>query len=358
MSQQGARTAFAAAGDVAAGEGRGTDFGRVSEVLEGFQNIFLKGGINERKLVNLGVNAPDFYRQLASQLRLGSADEAKKRAEAGKIDPQTLLNAIYHGIEQKQGGKLGTGTIATSQSYQARLERLQNLPNEYLKNLVESPAFNKASDMLAGLLEKLDPEGPAGTRIMAAIESMFDKIGDLIGDPETAAERFASGVESAVHLVKELIDTAGQLADAFAPSLDTIQDMVIGLREFVAISSHDTEGTRAAVAEEAHVRAERMARLNNTAERFANQNRTQAAGEAASNVVAGNFGIYAPTPNAGAIAAAAKSGGAKVIQLNVHPGAVVVHAKDDSDGAHKEAAQKLVKEIHREVERAAQEGGG
>jgi hypothetical protein len=160
MDQQSARTAFAAAGDVATGEGRGNDAGRVQDLLGSFAKIKMKGGISERMLPELGVDVKDFYESLAKQLGV-SVKVAKERAsEEGKIDPNILLNTIYRGIEKKQGAQLGTGNIMTSQSFATRLAKVKNLPNEYAKGMMESSTFQRASELLGGLLDKLGPRRP------------------------------------------------------------------------------------------------------------------------------------------------------------------------------------------------------
>jgi hypothetical protein len=399
MNQQAARTAFAAAGDVAAGEGRGSDFGRVSEVLSGFQNIFLKGGINEKKLVNLGVNAPEFYKELAKDLKISgkagsaktgegattAAEEAKKRAEQGKIDPQVLLNAIYRGIERKQGGQLGTGTIATSQSYQARIERLQNLPNEYLRNLVDSPNFQRASDMMAGLLEKLDPEGPAGQRIMATIESMFDKITSLVGDPADTADKLADHIENAVDFAGQLISDFRDLYDALVPSLDTLEDMVLAFRQMKAYASGNQFDLMAVAIDRAKIDQRRLDRVTEKQVRGYDSKIYADAYKDTERVSESNgygrlYGDYGPQTKeeSKAIAEKArfvadttenqirKAGGATQKDLHVHveAGAVVVQAGEGetTDSVHSRAGKGLFDHIVRAavgaMEQAAQEGGG
>jgi hypothetical protein len=247
MDQQAVRTAFAAAGDVAAGEGRGMDEGRVKELLDAFTHIKLKGGIQERLLPGLGVDVKSFYADLGKSLKVNAAT-AKERAEGGKVDPQLLLNTIYKGIEKKQGSQLGTGNILTSNSFAARLAKVKNLPNEYAKGMFESPNFQRTSDALGRLLEQLDPDGPTGKRIMASFESMFDRITGFIGDPVTAADSLAQHIETAVDFTKDMIDLAAELADAFLPTLDTVEDMVIALRQMKAALTTDVSDDIAAEA--------------------------------------------------------------------------------------------------------------
>ena len=209
FNQKAARSAFAAAADIEAGGGVSAN-----EALDTFTNIKLKGGINERKLVGMGVNAPEFYKTLAKKLGTNS-ETAKKRAEEGKLDPQLLLNTIYEGIEKRQGGKLGTGAVAAGNTFEARLHKLQNLPNQYFEKLVDSPGFQKVSDAFGKLLEKLDPDSEAGQRIMASLNSMFERIigwfDSLTSD--NGIDDIASGIQTAVATLEKGVDFASKLVD-------------------------------------------------------------------------------------------------------------------------------------------------
>lgn len=292
MNQQGVRTAFAAAGDIAAGEGRGGDQGRIQELLGVFTKIQQKGGINEKGLLALGINTKDFYADLGKQLKV-SAKAAQEAAESGK-HPQLLLNTLYRGIERQQGGKLGTGVTQYSQTFEARMNRFKNLPSEYAKGILDSPLFQRATETLGQLLEKLDPDSPAGRRIQASLDRMFDKITNLIGDPAEAADKFAASLETAVDITSQLVTVASELADAFLPSLDTIEDMVLAFREMKAIGNP---------AEQERVRDERkrvdQKRINRAAETeikaatpelFASKLKTSMLEESLQQTIVGDYG--------------------------------------------------------------------
>jgi len=364
MNQQGVRSAFAAASDVAAGEGRGGDMGRVQELLSGFEHIFLKGGVQERLLPNLGVAIKPFYADLAKQLHV-STDVAKKRAEEGKVDPQLLLNTIYKGIEKKQGGQLGTGTVAYSQTYEARLARLKNLPNEYLKNLVDSPGFQRASDAMAGLLEKLDPDSPAGRRIQAAVESMFDKITAFIGDPAETADKLANAIERTVDVVQQLVPDLQAIGELLLNAADAAATMATKM----SLAQAYITGDKAAVArieeEESDRRREKgiQAASRATEKRQAQVDAGTFAGRLAGGVnpvMAGLGYISDRDTSQRANATAVRELRERGTKIDVHPGAVVVHAApgDDPDRSHREAGAALQKHVAHALEQAAQEGGG
>jgi hypothetical protein len=372
MDQQATRTAFAAASDVAAGEGQGMNAGRVQDLLATFTKIQLKGGVTEKMLPELGVAVKPFFADLAKQLKI-SPEEAKKRAEEGKINPQRLLNTIYRGIEQKQGGKLGTGAIATSQSFASRMAKFKNLPNEFAKGMLESATFQRASDLLGGLLERLDPEGPAGKRIMASLESMFDHIGNLIGDPTTAAESLASHIETAVDFTKDMIDLAADLGDAFLPTLDTVEDMIIALRQMKAALTPSSEDDIAAEMFKRKVDQRRIDRVaendvrNATPEIYGSKLKTSLL-ESDVNQAIGGSGPSVLNPlafggallNAGANTAVAQNdirragGSSKTTSINA-PITVNIHGDVDKDTA-RHVANEVGHEATHVLENAAASG--
>lgn len=214
FNRQGARSAFAAATDIAAGNGRGGDQGFVQSILEGFNHIMLKGGIQERRLPELGVNAKQFYTDLANTLKT-TTDAAKKLAEEGKIDPQLLLNTIYRGVEKRQGGPLGTGGIAYGTTMQARLGKLEDLPNQYLKAVAESPQWDNVSEKFGHLLDDLDPDSPRGRKIVGSILHAFESLAGVIDRVFTA-----ENIDSFVHGMEALVDLAGELVTQLGPLLN------------------------------------------------------------------------------------------------------------------------------------------
>lgn len=176
FDQKASRTAFAGAVDIAAGMGKGGDLGLIQGILDTFQHIKLKGGVSEKLLPSIGVDAPAFYKSLAKSQGV-STEAAKKMATEGKIDPQTLLNTIYDQIEKRQGGKqLGSGGVAYGNTVEAKYHKLQQLPEEYMKKIADSPAWTRLSERMGKVLEALDPDGPMGERVIGKLMSTFEKL--------------------------------------------------------------------------------------------------------------------------------------------------------------------------------------
>lgn len=250
FSQESTRQALATANDIAAGQGRGGDLGAVQSTLEAFQRLKVKGGIGKRQLVEMlgdtGNTVPDFYKALGKKIGISAKAAEKKLEQGGKIDPQLVMNMITTSVNMKQGGPAGNGGKEYAKGFEATLHHLGGLQERFFEELVESPGFERANEMLQGLLEKLDPATPTGQRIMAAVEGMFDKITELIGDPDEAASNLASGIEQTIILIGDMISAARDIADALLPSLNTIEDMIIGMRMFIAVSTQNQSALEAA----------------------------------------------------------------------------------------------------------------
>lgn len=352
FNQKSARQTIATGTDIEAAGGLSTQ-----EYAEFAEHLKLKGGVTTKQLVGAGINAPQFYKDLGKKLGISAESAEKKAGEGGKIDTQLMLNMITAAVNKKQGGAAGTGGMAESTGFEARYARFMDLSNQYLKRLSKSPEFQHVSDMFAGLIDKLDPDSPTGKRIQVAIESMFTKITSLIGDPNDAADGLASTIEQVVHLFGEAVDAGSALADALLPSLNTVEDMLIGMRQFVALTSGDKEGFAAALQDEANVKAGRMVRgfqkMNRMQAKFETENANAGIYEssAANDSQQSGGDAYPAAPNS------SQAPGGTVIHMSVAPGAVVVSGAVGDESTHKEAGEKLYSEVTRQLARAAQSGG-
>mgnify|MGYP006274350601 CR=1 FL=1 len=212
MSQEAARSAFAAATDMAAGTGEGGNLGVIKEYLDLFQKIQLKGGIGEKQLVGAGFAPREVYGTLSKELGISTA-EAKKRSEEGQIDPQRLNNAIYKSIEKRQGGMLGTGGEEWGKTLPAKLARLQQLPENIFKSVLDSPGWQKLSDAIEAVLNKFDPKSETGGKIVAFITDMFTRVAGLtekLASDEGLA-KVSKVIDDIIVAVKAMITVASAL---------------------------------------------------------------------------------------------------------------------------------------------------
>ena len=258
ISQAAARQMLATASDIGGG-----DAGAVGGILETMRGIYTRKGVSKRQIVgllgNVGGTVPDFYKSLGKNMHV-SSKEAERRAASGQVDPQMIMNMITEAQNKRQGGIAGTGGLAYAKSLEVEWKKLNALPEEYFKKLVDTPGYAKAVAAIGKLLEGLDPESPTGQRIMASVEHMFDKITGFIGDPAQMADNLSNLIESAVGFGEDLISTFKNLSEVLLPSIEGLENMVLSVRTLKAYASFDEKQIAAANRAEAVVLARRTTR--------------------------------------------------------------------------------------------------
>lgn len=237
FDDQAARTAFAAASDLAAQRGQGQE--GVHEAIAQITRLKLGGTIDKRHLVGFGVDAKAFWEDLGKQLGV-SGEQAEKLGGQGKIETTRMLNALYEGIERRQGGELGTGAIAAGQTLDARIQKLMQLPGDMLKPLVDSPGYKMLNEALAGVLKTLDPSGPLGQKIMGGLGDVFTTLSGWVKEALDPAniEAFASGIERAISFGRDLwsifSDVFGILRSVWGVLSDVgVIDLLVGGVQFL-----------------------------------------------------------------------------------------------------------------------------
>lgn|GEM_PF-5528853 len=242
MSEAATRQAFATSADVASKEGDGTNAGKVGALMDDFKKIMLKGGVTDRLLLSMQVDEKAFYKEIAAQTHTDK-DTAKKQAGEGKIDPQLLMNEITRQVNKSHGGAAGTGGEATGSTMEARLVHLQALPGEYLKQIVNSPAWTELENKFGEILEQLDPKSPSGKRITASLLGLFETVtGSVIKmlDPENI-EKFVSGIETVIEklqMVGHFFEVIGDAMAANARLYDGIGRVFSGKSAFVGFDGN------------------------------------------------------------------------------------------------------------------------
>jgi hypothetical protein len=326
-------------------------------VLEQFKRIYTKQGIGKRQLVellgNVGTTIPDFYKELGKRMHI-SAKAAEKKAENGGLDPQLLMNMITEAQNKKQGGAAGTGGKNFADTLEVRWKKIKDLPDEFYKKFVDSPSFNRANETLGRFLEQMSPDSPAGQRIMASLDKMFDRIGGLLENPEGLVDGLVDGIENAIGLFEQLLPAVKDVGFAIAAIVESMAEIVTSARVFYAIQNGHADEAGRIMKEQVDAKRERMA------SRFKEQNEASERRKNASNVAIGIMtGGMMGTPVMMQPSSGSQKGG-KVIHLHVHPGAVQVHppAGDDPTHAHHEAGEKLKRHVQGALEQAAQEAGG
>jgi hypothetical protein len=240
--------------------------------LEALRGIEIQPQKIRGALKELGIKQLDFYNDLGDLLGI-SEQAAEKQVKAGKVKAQTLLSVALHQIAQREGGELGTATNEGAKTLGTTLDRLANLKDNLFERVADSPGMHAIQRVLDNFIDTM--EGPIGTELVNKLSDAFTTLFGDVSGPD-GLEKMKDTLADAVHLVGEMIDAGKQLADALLPSLDTVQDLVIGLRQFVALSSGDKAGFQEAINEEVRVHADRVVRgfqrMNEMRARFAEQN--------------------------------------------------------------------------------------
>jgi hypothetical protein len=340
FDQQGSRSAFAGAADIAAGLGKGGDAATVQGILDTFQTIKLKGGIGEKQLVGMGVSPKDVYADIAKQLGI-STDAAAEKVSSGKIDdPQRIINAILSGVEKAQGGELGTGAIEYSKTFEAKWRKITELPGNFFKKVNDSPSWAKLTAAADRFLQAMDPDGPIGKRIFGSLDRVFSQIVDWIDTltSEDGIDSFAAGIQTALDGVKSLVAGVASLVDLLRSAAAIADKVAAPLARIFG------EGENAGE--------------NEVRKRLYQKRIEEEAKERAGFLVSGGFsnyldnmGISVPGKPVAGAGGKSVSVGAPVVQVNVQGGA-------NPEETGRKIGKAAAPHISRDIERAAQEAGG
>jgi hypothetical protein len=163
----------------------GGGIGAVQGTLDLIKKIRSKDMISEKQLEQVGLNGKVFFADIAKQLGT-TAEIAKKKLSAKELGSDMVLGTIYRTIAAQQGGALGIMSGKSAETVEAKLNKLANLPGDYMKKMLESEGFTKFSQSLTRVLDGLSPESENGKRIFAALEDVFNKLMGWIEQLTTA----------------------------------------------------------------------------------------------------------------------------------------------------------------------------
>lgn len=218
--------ALIAALDVAFAANEGIE--GVSAAVRGFERVLIGGHVDARVLREFGVSGETYYKNLTALIG-GNAKSAKKQIEEGKVKAETLLSVLFQTIAQKEGGRLGEFAFKGANDVTAKLHKLGELPSNFAKAFRNSEGFARFDALLGRLLDGLDPDGPGGRRIIAAIERVFDRVlfymeqlttEEGIDKLITGFERAVGFAETLVDMLKAAADLIGTVASAWAKLSD------------------------------------------------------------------------------------------------------------------------------------------
>lgn len=226
-SDQEAKLQSKAAADIAAVSVNKSE--AFAATISAFERINRTGVVSNRALAPLGIGVKDF-KGLDSMKGL-SDKQIKKRMEEGKVDKNDLFRLIMSRTGEKGIGEKAAGN---ADLLTTKLSKLTELPERFFKKLGEGKGVTVLSGAIDRMLEKLDPDGPTGKRILGGLESVFesaaaavdsidfDELGDVISEDVIPAIKAMTGMlqptlEAVERIVRGFARIHDFMADAQSP---------------------------------------------------------------------------------------------------------------------------------------------
>lgn len=231
---------MAASADLAAMSG--DKINGMGTAIDALSRAKLTGIIDTRELRMLGIGVeqlktlPEYARK--------SKEELHDLMKSGSITEDQLLTIV-----QKQGpdsGKLGDMANAMSTTLSARMEKVFNLPEQYIQKLSKSASLETLSGKFGEVLTALDPDGPRGAAIFGSLERSFEKFVGIVAkiDFEKVANTIENEILPAVEtIVSEVakIDWVGNAKELYGylkDAKDIIGPIIDGMRIATRFIAH------------------------------------------------------------------------------------------------------------------------
>lgn len=178
----------------------------MSAAISAFERASLTGRVSARQLIGFGVGVEDL--KTLPQFQGQSDDAIRKSLEKGTIGLNDFLTVIA-GAD----GKLGDLGVKASTTLEAQITHLKDLPEQFFERLVHSDGFDNIKGAFGGLLTGLDPDSPAGKKIMGSLISTFDKLAGVL--TKIDADRLAQGLANAASAAETMLKVFVKLAGLF-----------------------------------------------------------------------------------------------------------------------------------------------
>lgn len=210
-TDQLAKLSIKAAADVAAvSKNKDEAF---AATIAAFQRIERTGHVDNRALAPLGLGVKDFA-QLDS-MRGKSTEQIKKILEEGKVDRDDLFRLIMAHTGEKSIGERAAGN---ADLLGTKLLKLQELPDKFFKKIADTKGIVSLSNAIQGILDKLDPDSPAGQRISNFLVGTFDKVAHAIEsiDFGSKIELLTAAFEGLEDIAKPILKFIGHEIEGWA----------------------------------------------------------------------------------------------------------------------------------------------
>jgi tape measure domain-containing protein len=226
FTQQEVPIVFQALGDVAAG--KGFDKQVIDRLTLAFGQIRSKGklmGDDLRQVVEAGVGRGVIFENIAKQLGIDpkSVDAVMSK---GQVSADVAITAMLDSIREKfSGGKeLGAGMLAQATTIRGLFSTLASAPMDMFLDidLENSPGFKGLKSFLQNLVEALNPDGAAGSRLKGLIEAVVNDVGGMLGRIDMNA--LIAGFDTFVSIAQTAIEGAkvfgASVMDVIGPTLE------------------------------------------------------------------------------------------------------------------------------------------
>lgn len=157
-----------------------------------------------------------------------NAKEVEMLIGSGRVNAQVGLVGLLDAINQRtNSSKVGEKLQDYANTTSGLMDKLKGLPQQFALRLTADDSPIKGT--LSKLLEQLDPNGPNGKKIMAALDGAFSKIGNLLKEWATP-----EGIEKISKTIGQIIEAAPKIISALGKIggvVITIVDAFSGLKD-------------------------------------------------------------------------------------------------------------------------------
>jgi hypothetical protein len=154
----------------------------VETISQDLMQIMATGRVTGRHMTNLshwGLPREEIYRQLAGglipQLKGASSAQVEAAITGKHISAEAFFIAFERAMAKKGGGYLGGISEEQSKTMAGLWSTLISRPQELLMNMDKTPGWGMLKTALSNLVNVLDYNTAAGSKIQEALQSMFSQ---------------------------------------------------------------------------------------------------------------------------------------------------------------------------------------
>ncbi len=196
----------------------------LSGALGALTKIRRTGKVDNRTLAGMGLGMKDFAEAYAERTGKGKAAVAKL-AKVGKLDSEEALETLYAVIMKRTGKKLGGAGAEMGTTLNARMKNLKEIPEQIMESWSKTEAFDRFSDAIDKIAQKLGPDSPVGQRIAKFIEETTDSLSRWLDDVD-----WDELGKDAIGFIDAIRDGAKSMAEALGPVVDAFKIIGKGMK--------------------------------------------------------------------------------------------------------------------------------